>query len=41
MVCENVVATVVAGEILEKFASDSFEELVEEVSRYREYLKAY
>ncbi len=41
VVCENVVATVVAGEILEKFASDSFEELVEEVSRYREYLKAY
>ncbi|WP_248621713.1 chorismate synthase [Enterococcus cecorum] len=41
VVCENVVATVVAGEILEKFTSDSFEELVEEVSRYREYLKAY
>ncbi|MGX7063882.1 chorismate synthase [Enterococcus cecorum] len=41
VVCENVVATVVAGEILEKFASDSFEELVKEVSRYREYLKAY
>src|SRR5699024_3170382 len=41
IVCENVVATVVANEILEKFSSDSFEELVKEVAQYREYLQAY
>lgn len=41
IVCENVVATVVAEEILEKFSSDSFEELVQAVANYRNYLKQY
>ncbi|MEI4283357.1 chorismate synthase [Tetragenococcus halophilus] len=41
VVCENVVATVVAQEILEKFSSDSFTELQEAVTNYREYLKNY
>jgi chorismate synthase len=41
VVCENVVATVVANEILEKFPSDSFEELQEAVKEYREYLLHY
>ena len=39
VVAESVVATVVANEILEKFSSDSFEELVDAVKNYREYLK--
>jgi chorismate synthase len=41
VVAESVVATVVANEILEKFSSDSFEELVQSVKEYREYLKNY
>jgi chorismate synthase len=41
VVCENVAATVVANEILEKFPSDSFEELQEAVKEYREYLLHY
>lgn len=41
VVAESVVATVVANEILEKFSSDSFEELVHAVKEYREYLKNY
>lgn len=41
VVCENVVATVVAQEILEKFNSDSFEELKKAVADYRQYLKTY
>ncbi|EOT29349.1 chorismate synthase [Enterococcus saccharolyticus] len=41
VVAESVVATVVANEILEKFSSDSFEELVQAVKEYREYLKNY
>lgn len=41
VVAESVVATVVANEILEKFSSDSFEELVYAVKEYREYLKNY
>jgi len=41
VVAENVVATVVANEILEKFESDSFEELVNSVKEYREYIKNY
>ena len=41
VVAESVVATVVANEILEKFSSDSFEELVDAVKNYREYLKNY
>lgn len=41
VVAENVVATVLASEILQKFSSDSFEELQETVADYREYLKNY
>lgn len=41
VVAENVVATVLASEILQKFSSDSFEELQEAVADYREYLKNY
>ncbi|MGX7197791.1 chorismate synthase [Enterococcus olivae] len=41
VVAESVVATVVANEILEKFSSDSFDELVETVQNYRDYLKNY
>lgn len=41
VVCENVVATVVANEILEKFPSDSFEELQTAVQEYRDYLLHY
>ncbi|MHC5247925.1 chorismate synthase [Enterococcus sp. LJL90] len=41
VVCENVVATVLAAEVLEKFSSDSFEELQAAVADYREYLKNY
>lgn len=41
VVCENVVATVVANEILEKFSSDSFEELQTAVQEYRDYLLHY
>ena len=41
VVAENVVATVVANEILEKFESDSFEELVQSVKEYREYIKKF
>ena len=41
VVCENVVATVVANEILEKFPSDSFEELQKAVQEYRVYLLHY
>jgi chorismate synthase len=41
VVCESVVATVVANELLEKFPSDSFEELTASVQAYREYLLTY
>ena len=41
VVCECVVATVVANELLEKFPSDSFEELKEAVLAYRTYLKNF
>lgn len=41
VVAENVVATVVANDILEKFESDSFEELVQSVKEYREYIKKF
>ncbi|AYW48590.1 chorismate synthase [Tetragenococcus osmophilus] len=41
VVCENVVATVIAQEILDKFSSDSFAELQEAVVSYKEYLKNY
>lgn len=41
VVCENVVATVLANEILDKFSSDSFEELKTAVAQYRQYLKNF
>lgn len=41
VVCESVVATTIANEILEKFGHDSFEELVEQVADYRTYLTQY
>lgn len=41
VVCESVVATVVANELLEKFPSDSFVELQAAVKEYREYLLQY
>lgn len=41
VVCESVVATVVADEIVTKFTSDSFAELKENVAAYREYLKNF
>lgn len=41
VVAESVVATVIANEILEKFPSDSFEELIDSLAIYREYLKNY
>lgn len=41
VVCENVVATVIAQEVLEKFSSDSFDELQQAVADYRNYLKNY
>ncbi|HLQ41071.1 MAG TPA: chorismate synthase [Tetragenococcus sp.] len=41
VVCENVVATVIAQEMLTKFPSDSFTELQDAVNVYRSYLKNY
>jgi len=41
VVCESVVATTIANEILEKFNHDSFEELVQAVADYRTYLTQY
>ncbi|EOL46216.1 chorismate synthase [Enterococcus phoeniculicola] len=41
VVCESVVATEIAKELLDKFPSDSFEELQKAVSDYRTYLKNY
>ena len=41
VVAQSVVATVIANEILEKFPSDSFEELAQAMADYREYLKNY
>lgn len=41
VVAENVAATVLAESILEKFPSDSFEELRQAVAEYRTYLKNY
>lgn len=41
VVAENVVATVLAEEILAKFSSDSFEELKEAVMNYRQYVKNF
>ena len=41
VVMENVVATVLATEILEKFSSDNLEELKEAVAQHRAYTKGY
>lgn len=41
VVCESVVATVIANEVLEKFSSDSFEELKAAVTNYRTYLSNF
>ncbi len=41
VVAENVAATVLATAFLEKFGSDSFDELKAAVAAYREYLKNY
>lgn len=41
VVCENVVATVLAQEILEEFSSSSMDALKEEIKAYREYLKNF
>lgn len=41
VVCENVVATVIAAELLDKFSSDSFDDLSQAVRDYRQYLKNY
>lgn len=41
VVCENVVATEIAKELLVKFSSDSFSELKEAVDTYRNYTKNY
>lgn len=41
VVCENVVATVLANEILAKFSSDSFEELKTSLAQYRQYVKNF
>ncbi|MFC4652014.1 chorismate synthase [Lactococcus nasutitermitis] len=41
VVMENVVATVLAQEICEKFSSDSFQELQKSVADYRKRLKEY
>ena len=41
VVMENVVATVLATEILDKFSSDNMEELKEALAAYRAYVKGY
>lgn len=41
VVCESVVATVIANEVLENFSSDSFEELKAAVTNYRTYLSNF
>ncbi|MGM0124266.1 chorismate synthase [Enterococcus sp. AZ194] len=41
VVCESVVATEIAKELLEKFSSDSFEELQQTIEDYRNYLRNY
>ncbi|MDO5751339.1 MAG: chorismate synthase, partial [Rothia sp. (in: high G+C Gram-positive bacteria)] len=41
VVMENVVATVLATEILEKFSSDNMEELRQAVAQHRAYTKEY
>jgi len=41
VVMENVVATVLAQEICEKFSSDTMAELKEAVEKYRRRIKEY
>jgi chorismate synthase len=41
VVAEHVVATVLATEILEKFASDNMTELKENLVRHKEYVKGF
>lgn len=41
VIMENVVATVIAQEILNKFSSDNLEELKEAVENYRNYVKNF
>ena len=41
VICENVVATEIVKAVLEKFPSDTFVELKEAVSQYREHAKSY
>lgn len=41
VVCEAVVATEVAQAMLEKFASDSFQQMQEEIERYRRYTQTF
>lgn len=41
VVCENVVATVLAEALLAKFDSDNFAQLKQDVAAYRNYLKGY
>lgn len=41
VVCENVVATVLAEALLDKFDSDNFTQLKASVAAYRNYLKGY
>ena len=41
VVMENVVATVLATEVLEKFSSDNLEELKDAVARHREFVKNF
>lgn len=41
VVCEAVVATEVAQALLEKFSSDSFEQMKDEIERYRRYTQTF
>jgi chorismate synthase len=41
VVAEHVVATVLASEILEKFASDNMDELKENLARHHDYIKGF
>ncbi|MBP2099692.1 chorismate synthase [Enterococcus rivorum] len=41
VVCEAVVATEVAQAVLEKFSSDSFEQMKEEIEQYRRYTQTF
>lgn len=41
VVMENIVATVIAEEVLDKFSSDTMEELLADMSQYRDYVRSY